>query len=93
MPWSSTFQNTSGAESSEKKNLKWAIYDFPGEYKDNKEEYVNIICEEMIPQISEQKLAVFCDVFCEEGYFSVNDSRKILETAKLHRMTPRLHAD
>ena len=68
-------------------------HDFPGEYKDNKEEYVNIICEEMIPQIAEQKLAVFCDVFCEEGYFSVNDSRKILETAKKYNLIPRMHAD
>jgi len=45
----------------------------PKEYKTD--DYVNIICEEMIPQISEEKLAIFCDVFCEEGYFNINQSR------------------
>ena len=56
-------------------------------------EYVDLICNEMIPQISDKKLAVFCDVFCEEGYFSINDSRKILSTAKSFGLIPRIHAD
>ena len=47
----------------------------------------------MIPEVAEQKLAVFCDVFCEKGYFSVDDSRKILETAKKYNLIPRMHAD
>lgn len=68
-------------------------HDIPMEYKNKKENYINIICEEMIPEVAEQKLAVFCDVFCEEGYFSVNDSRKILETAKTYNLIPRIHAD
>ena len=68
-------------------------HDFPDEFKNNKEEYVRLICEEMIPQVAEQELAVFCDVFCEEGYFSVDNSRKILETAKKYNLVPRMHAD
>ena len=68
-------------------------HDFPDEFKNNKNEYINLICEEMIPQVAENKLAVFCDVFCEEGYYSVEDSRKILETAKKYKLIPRLHAD
>ena len=56
-------------------------------------EYVDLICDEMIPEIAYKKLAVFCDVFCEEGYFSVNDSRKILSTAKSFGLIPRIHAD
>jgi len=63
----------------------------PKEYKTD--DYVNIICEEMIPQISEEKLAVFCDVFCEEGYFNIDQSRKILEIAKKYGLLPRIHAD
>ena len=63
----------------------------PKEYKTD--DYVNIICEEMIPQISEEKLAIFCDVFCEEGYFNINQSRKILEIAKKYGLLPRIHAD
>ena len=66
---------------------------FPIEYLNNKDEYVRIICEEMIPKIAEQKLAEFCDVFCEKGYFDVIQSRKILETAKSYGLIPRLHAD
>ena len=63
----------------------------PEEY--STDEYVNIVCNEMIPQVSEEKLAVFCDVFCEEGYFDVKQSQKILETAKLYDLIPRIHAD
>ena len=68
-------------------------HDFPDEFKDNKKEYIRLICEEMIPQVAEQKLAVFCDVFCEKDYYSVDDSRKILETAKKYKLIPRMHAD
>ena len=57
------------------------------------DEYVGIVCNEMIPQVSEEKLAVFCDVFCEEGYFNIEQSRKILETAKSYNLIPRIHAD
>ena len=63
----------------------------PNEYSTN--EYVDIICNEMIPQVAEQNLAVFCDVFCEEGYFDIQHSRKILNTAKSYGLIPRLHAD
>ena len=56
-------------------------HDFPPELKDDKDRYVKIICEEMIPVISEENLAVFCDVFCEKGYFEINHTRKILEAA------------
>ena len=68
-------------------------HDFPSEFKNNKKEYIRLICEEMIPQVAEQKLAVFCDVFCEKGYYSVEDARKILETAKQYKLIPRMHAD
>ena len=56
-------------------------------------EYVEKICKDMIPEIAEKKLAIFCDVFCEDGYFNIDESRKILNTAKSFGMTPRLHAD
>ena len=57
------------------------------------DQYVSIVCNEMIPQVAEEKLAVFCDVFCEEGYFNIEQSRKILETAKSYNLIPRIHAD
>ena len=66
---------------------------FPPEYKNNKDDYVKLICDEMIPEVAENKMAEFCDVFCEKGYFDIKQSKKILDTAKQFGLTPRLHAD
>ena len=63
----------------------------PAEY--SPDQYIDIVCSKMIPQIAEEKLAVFCDVFCEDGYFNIDQSRKILETAKSFGLIPRVHAD
>ena len=63
----------------------------PQEYKKN--DYIKLMCDEMIPEISKKKLAVFCDVFCENGYFDTDDSMKILSTAKEYGMIPRMHID
>ncbi len=65
----------------------------PPEFKDNPSLYVDLICEEMIPAVAAENLAEYCDVFCEQGYFSVIDSRKILETGMNYNLKPRLHAD
>ena len=65
----------------------------PPEFKDNPSMYVDLICEEMIPAVAEEDLAEYCDVFCEKGYFSVMDCRKILETGMNYNLKPRLHAD
>lgn len=66
---------------------------FPPEFADEHESYVDLLCAEMIPAVAEQGIAVFCDVFCENGYFNVDQSRRIFKTAKNHGLTPRLHAD
>ena len=66
---------------------------FPSEFTDDHDGYVDLICTEMIPAVAKQGIAVFCDVFCENGYFNVDQSRRILETAKDHGLMPRLHAD
>ena len=66
---------------------------FPPEFADDHDGYVDLICTEMIPAVAEQGIAVFCDVFCENGYFNVDQSRRILNTAKEYGLTPRLHAD
>lgn len=65
----------------------------PNEYKNDKSAYIDLICNVMIPKISELKLAEFCDVFCENGYFDYEDSSRILKTAKKYGFIPRLHAD
>ena len=66
---------------------------FPPEYSDNHNGYVELLCNEMIPEVGKQGIAKYCDVFCENGYFTVNQSKQILETAKYYGMIPRLHAD
>jgi imidazolonepropionase len=68
-------------------------HSFPPEYSDNHEGFVDLICDEMIPAVASENLAKYCDVFCEDGYFTVRQSRRILETANEFGIAPRLHAD
>jgi imidazolonepropionase len=63
----------------------------PAEYRDDPEAYVRLLLEEMLPQAAGR--AAFCDVFCDQGAFSVEQSRRILLRAQELGMTPRLHAD
>ncbi len=58
-----------------------------------REEYVTRIVEEMIPRVAADNLATFCDVYCEEGYFTVAESRRILEAGAAHGLLPKLHLD
>jgi len=66
---------------------------FPNEYEKNREGYVNLICDEMIPRVAKQGIAVFIDVFCEKGYFNPEQSRRILNVGKKYGLIPRMHAD
>ncbi|MBI4548594.1 MAG: imidazolonepropionase [Ignavibacteriae bacterium] len=65
----------------------------PPEFKDQKADYVETITNTMIPYVSSKKLALFCDVFCEQGYFDVEDSRVILTQAKQFGLHVKLHAE
>jgi len=65
----------------------------PEEYKGKRKEYVNLICQKMIPEVARRRLAEFCDVFCEDGYFTPAESRQILETGKKFGLKPKIHAD
>ena len=65
----------------------------PPEFKNNSDGYVNLICARMLPYIAERKLAKFCDAFCEQGYFSVEQCRRIFETAKSFGLSIKIHAD
>lgn len=68
-------------------------HEVPDEYQNNRQAYVDLVCNEMIPLIAERKLAKYCDVFCEEGVFTVDESRKILTTAQKYGLQARIHAD
>ena len=59
----------------------------------SRERYVEIIIEEMIPQVAAEGLADFCDAFCEEGYFTVDETRRVLEAGLAYGLRPKLHLD
>ena len=65
----------------------------PAEFKENREGYLKLLCEDMIPSVGKQKLAKFCDVFCETGVFTAEESRQILECGKENGLIPKIHAD
>ena len=65
----------------------------PAEYKSNREEYVRLVCEEMMPKVKEQGIAKFCDVFCEADTFTVEESRQVLEAGLKYGLRPKIHAD
>ena len=68
-------------------------HEFPDEWRDDRDGYVDLLTDDMIPAVAAEKLARFCDVFCEEGVFTVEQSRRVLLAAREHGMEPRLHAD
>ncbi len=70
-----------------------AAHEFPPEYRDDRKAWVDEIVEKIIPAVSEAGLARFCDVFCEQGVFDVDSSRRVLQAGREHGMIPRLHAD
>ncbi|HAF21673.1 MAG TPA: imidazolonepropionase [Blastocatellia bacterium] len=68
-------------------------HDIPPEYKARREQYVSLLVEEMLPRVAAEKLAEYCDVFCEEKVFTTDESWKILSAARCHGLGLRIHAD
>lgn len=70
-----------------------AAHAVPVEYRGRREAYVRVVIDEMMPAIAAERLAEWCDVFCEDGVFTPEESRAILEAGKRHGLKPRIHAD
>lgn len=68
-------------------------HDIPPEYKSRREQYVSLLIDEMLPRVAQEKLAEFCDVFCEAKVFTGDESWKILSAARCHGLGLRMHAD
>jgi imidazolonepropionase len=68
-------------------------HEIPSEYRGNPEAYVDLVITRMLPEVGARGLARFCDVFCEEGIFTVNQSERILRAARHAGMQLRVHAD
>ncbi len=62
-------------------------------YKGRQREYVDLIINTMLPQVADQQLADYVDVFCDKGFFTVEDTERILEAAARHGLTPKIHAN
>ena len=65
----------------------------PREDRESPERYVDLVINEMLPRVAKENLAEFCDVFCERGYFDLEQAREILVAAKKLGMKLRMHAD
>ena len=66
---------------------------FPTLFKENQNGYIDLIINEMLPQIAKENLAQFIDVFCETGYFNVDQTQKIIEAGKSFGLIPKIHVN
>jgi imidazolonepropionase len=65
----------------------------PVEYKKNPDKYVDLIVNEMLPAVDDEKLADFIDVFCDRGFFTTDQTERILEAARQYGLRPKIHAN
>jgi len=65
----------------------------PKEYESNKKGYIDLIVEKMLPAVANYKLADYIDVFCEKGYFSLEDTDRILTAGKKYNLIPKIHVN
>jgi len=68
-------------------------HDIPEEYKEDREGYISLLINEMIPKVAAEKLAVACDIFIEKNYYTIEEGRRILTAAKEHGLDVKIHAD
>lgn len=68
-------------------------HSIPLEYRDRQHAYVDIVIHEMLPRIANENLADFVDVFCDKGFFTVEDTERILEAAARYGLRPKIHAN
>ena len=68
-------------------------HDIPSEYRSRRATYINLIINEMLPRVAEEKLAEYCDVFCETDVFTSDETWQILTAARCHGLGLRVHAD
>jgi len=68
-------------------------HEIPVDYRSRREDYVRLVIDDMIPAVANDGLAEWCDVFCETGVFTPDESLRILEAGSRHGLKPRIHAD
>ena len=70
-----------------------AAHAVPSDYKNKKGEYLDQIVNEWIPEVSRKKLAKYIDVFCEKGYFEIEESRLVIQAGKKYGLIPKIHVN
>ncbi|MBN4084762.1 imidazolonepropionase [Flavobacteriaceae bacterium AH-315-B10] len=70
-----------------------AAHAIPAKYKNDKDAFIDLVINEMIPKVAKEQLAEYIDVFCEKGYFSLDDTNKILTTGKQYGLIPKIHVN
>jgi len=70
-----------------------AAHAIPKEYKNNKEGFIDVVVNELIPTVAKEHLADYIDVFCEKGYFDLEDTKRVLESGTKHGLTPKIHVN
>jgi imidazolonepropionase len=65
----------------------------PAEYRERRADYLDLLCQDLIPEVAERGLARYCDVFIEDNAFTLSEGRRVLETAKAHGLGLKIHAD
>ncbi|MDG5491877.1 imidazolonepropionase [Psychroserpens sp. SPM9] len=70
-----------------------AAHAIPKEFKNNKKGFIDLVVNELIPAVAEEQLAEYIDVFCEKGYFDLDDTARVLEAGKKHRLIPKIHVN
>ncbi|MBX2907172.1 MAG: imidazolonepropionase [Taibaiella sp.] len=70
-----------------------AAHAYPMEYRENKEAYIDLIINEMLPRVAGEGLADYMDVFCEQGFFGVPETERLLEAGWKHGLKPKIHAN
>ncbi|MUP46158.1 imidazolonepropionase [Gramella sp. BOM4] len=65
----------------------------PKEYKEKPAAYMDLVIDEILPKVAEQNLAEYIDIFCEKGYFSVDDTHRLLSAAKEYGLKPKIHVN
>ncbi|OJW85242.1 MAG: imidazolonepropionase [Bacteroidetes bacterium 46-16] len=70
-----------------------AAHAYPIDYKENKEAYIKLIIDEMLPKVADEGLADYMDVFCEKGFFEVAETERLLEAGWKYGLKPKIHAN
>ncbi|HTA83742.1 MAG TPA: imidazolonepropionase [Bacteroidia bacterium] len=65
----------------------------PTKYKQNRQEYIDLIIKEMLPVIAKEKLADYCDVFCDRGFYTIEETDAILQAGLKYGLQPKIHAN